>query len=121
MLEAAFRDIEKKYFSTELTGGMKEISSDQTVSAVAALCFALVGIRPQLHGQLLNWLSKGQGGSIQTIGLRRALMAMLVCCGGRSDFIDVLESLLTQWQTLFKRYSSRVLSSQATNSILNMR
>ncbi|GAB1213537.1 hypothetical protein ATERTT37_002687 [Aspergillus terreus] len=94
-LEASFRDIEKKYFSTELSGSVAQPSTSPVVCAVAGLCSNLVGSRPQLQGQLIDWLSKGQGGSIQTSGLRRALLAGFgdnegrICHNMVSNFVDI--------------------------------
>ncbi|KAF9883286.1 telomere binding protein [Aspergillus nanangensis] len=75
VLEAVFRDIEKKFFSGEYSGDIKNNASSLVVSSVAALCSRLVGNRLPLQHQLLDWLSKGQGGSIQTAGMRRAIIA----------------------------------------------
>ncbi|KAL5364556.1 telomere length regulation protein-domain-containing protein [Aspergillus floccosus] len=89
-LEASLRDIEKKYFSTELSGSTTQGSISPVVCAVAGLCSSLVGNRPQLQGQLIDWLAKGQGGSIQTSGLRRALIA------GFGDNEDLTRTLFTK-------------------------
>ncbi|KAF7593136.1 telomere binding protein [Aspergillus hancockii] len=75
VLEATFRDIEKKHFLNPLASYGDDSISGQVVSGIAALCSIVVGKRQNLLTQLLDWLSKGQGGSIQTIGLRRALLA----------------------------------------------
>ena len=73
MMEAIFRDIQKKYFSEDIS--MEgDSNSNQTVDGVAALCSHIIGNRPYIESQVADWLSKGQGGSIQTIGLRKALM-----------------------------------------------
>lgn len=75
-LEAIFRDVQKRFFSTDFIGEFEDLAShDSTVSRVAALCSVIIGDRPFLTSQISEWLSKSQGGSIQTIGLRRALLA----------------------------------------------
>ncbi|KAL2819815.1 telomere length regulation protein-domain-containing protein [Aspergillus granulosus] len=75
-LEAIFRDIEKKYFLTGSTNGTSA-ASDQSVNDVAALCSSILSKRSSLESQLVEWLSKGQGGSIQTTALRRAILVNL--------------------------------------------
>ncbi|KAL2840690.1 telomere length regulation protein-domain-containing protein [Aspergillus pseudoustus] len=76
MLEAVFRDVEKKYFLAG-SADRKKTTSDQSVNAVAALCTVILSKRSNLESQLVEWLSKGQGGSIQTTGLRRAVLVKL--------------------------------------------
>lgn len=81
MMEAIFRDVQKKYFSEEVS--MKtDSTSNQTIDGVAALFSHIIGNRPYLESQVADWLSKGQGGSIQTVGLRRALIANLASKNG---------------------------------------
>jgi len=76
VLEAIFRDVQKKYFSDDLSEASRESdASKNTIAGVAALCKVVIADRPFLKDQILGWLSKSQGGSIQTIGLRRALLA----------------------------------------------
>lgn len=76
MLESIFRDVQKKYFSDDLSENFKQSdASNSLISGVAALCQVIIADRPFLKDQILGWLSKSQGGSIQTIGLRRALLA----------------------------------------------
>lgn len=73
--EAIFRDIEKRFLSEDIL--MKaDPASTQTISGVATLCSNIISNRPHVEGQIADWLSKGQGGSIQTVGLRRALLAI---------------------------------------------
>lgn len=73
VMEAILRDTEKKYLSEEIL--MEEDpTSSQTIGGIAALCSTILTNRPHLEGQVIDWLSKGQGGSIQTVGLRRALV-----------------------------------------------
>lgn len=77
MLEAIFRDVQKRYFSDDLSESSKQAdASNSVISGVAALCQVIIADRPFLKDQILGWLSKSQGGSIQTIGLRRALLAL---------------------------------------------
>ncbi|KAE8149761.1 telomere length regulation protein-domain-containing protein [Aspergillus avenaceus] len=89
VLEAIFRDIEKKHFLRLLASDDESLSS-KTVDGVAALCSMILGKRQHIRSQLLDWLSKGQGGSIQTIGLRRAVVASL------ADQTDLVTTLLTK-------------------------
>jgi telomere length regulation protein len=76
VLEVSFRDIQRKHFSDEVPGfaGGYQIPNE-TVRGVATLLSMLIGERSQLEGQIADWLSAGQGGSIHTIGLRRAILA----------------------------------------------
>lgn len=75
MTEAVFRDVEKRFFSEDLP---IEADANQTISGVATLCSSVISNRPRLESQVVDWLSKGQGGSIQTVGLRRALVTTFV-------------------------------------------
>jgi telomere length regulation protein len=76
VLEAIFRDVQKKYFSDDLSESFKQSdAANSVISGVAALCKIVIADRPFLKDQILGWLSKSQGGSIQTVGLRRALLA----------------------------------------------
>ncbi|KAL4784422.1 telomere length regulation protein-domain-containing protein [Aspergillus varians] len=86
MLEAILRDVEKKYFTTESFSG-DEMDLDQPIDSVAALCSVLISKRASLESELVDWLSKGQGGSIQTVTLRRAIIANLA---HRKDLIVTL-------------------------------
>ncbi|KAJ5190638.1 uncharacterized protein N7498_009623 [Penicillium cinerascens] len=91
VVEAIFRDIQKHYFKDDFAGIFRSPAESQSVIAgVAALCSAIIGDRPFLKSQISEWLSKSQGGSIQTIGLRRALLATY------SDRNDELGSLLVR-------------------------
>lgn len=76
MLEAIFRDIEKKYFPTENFSG-DNMDLDQPIDGIAALCSDLISKRTNLESQLVEWLSKGHGGSIQTVALKRAVIVNL--------------------------------------------
>jgi len=73
--EAVFRDVEKRFLSEDLFMEA-DPTSNQTIGGVATLCSNITSTRQHLEGQVVDWLSKGQGGSIQTVGLRRALLAM---------------------------------------------
>lgn len=76
VLEVILRDVEKNYFSGELsTGSIGENLDGEVIGGVAALCSSIISNRPLLEGQIKDWLSTGRG-SIQTIGLRRALFAV---------------------------------------------
>lgn len=76
ILEAIFRDIEKKYFPTENFSG-DNMGLDQPIDGIAALCSNLISKRTNLESQLVEWLSKGHGGSIQTVALKRAVIVNL--------------------------------------------
>ncbi|KAI2824780.1 hypothetical protein CBS133816_8756 [Aspergillus niger] len=89
LLEAVFRDLEKRHFSGEIPGDSANNTSGQVVSSVAALCSNAVSKRLDLQGQIVDWLSKGQGGSIHSLGLRRALVAILA---QQEDSINTLLS-----------------------------
>ncbi|KAL4882653.1 telomere length regulation protein-domain-containing protein [Aspergillus karnatakaensis] len=76
VLEAILRDIEKNHLKSDAFGE-NELELTQPISGVAALCSILISKRANLEGQLMDWLSSGQGGSIQTVGLRRAIIVNL--------------------------------------------
>ncbi|KAL4977598.1 telomere length regulation protein-domain-containing protein [Aspergillus desertorum] len=76
LLDTIFRDIEKRYFYTESLS-VNGMDLDQPIDGVTALCSVLISKRANLESQLLEWLSKGKGGSIQSISLRRAIIANL--------------------------------------------
>ncbi|KKK22329.1 hypothetical protein P175DRAFT_0513528 [Aspergillus ochraceoroseus IBT 24754] len=89
VLEGIFRDIEKKYFLSESLDE-SDVSANHVVNGVAALCSILLSKRPNLEGQLIDWLSKGHGGSVQTVRLRRALLVNL------AHQKDLIVTLLTR-------------------------
>ncbi|KAL5341140.1 telomere length regulation protein-domain-containing protein [Aspergillus crustosus] len=89
VLEGIFRDIEKKYLHADAFSEHEAYTS-QSVSDVAALCSVLIAKRPNLENQLIDWLSKGQGGSIQSTELRRAIIVNL------SHQNDLITTLLTK-------------------------
>lgn len=84
VLEAIFRDIEKKHFSEELSGVQEDTASEK-INDIAALCANVIGNRPYLEARVLDWLSKGQGGSINTAGLQRAILAAFSPHKGKLD------------------------------------
>ncbi|PYH94178.1 hypothetical protein BO71DRAFT_450216 [Aspergillus ellipticus CBS 707.79] len=89
VLEAIFRDIEKKHFSSEIPGDKTTDASGEVVSSVAAVCSVIIQGRSALQSQLIDWLAKGQGGSIYTFGLRRSLLAYF---SQQEDLINTLIS-----------------------------
>ncbi|KAF7157174.1 hypothetical protein CNMCM6106_002256 [Aspergillus hiratsukae] len=89
-LESVFRDLQKKYFPVGISYMDFANTSDQNVEGVAALCSIIISKRPHLESQLLDWLAKGQAGSTYTVGLRRALLAVL------SDREEIIQALLAK-------------------------
>lgn len=88
MLEAIFRDIQKRYFSPDIFGDFENLAANsEVISSVAALCSAIIGDRQFLRNQISEWLSKSQGGSIHTIGLRRALLASYHDSSGMLSYV----------------------------------
>ena len=88
--EAIFRDVQRKHFSDDLSGSMDQsTTSSETIKGVAALCSLLISNRPDLESHVMEWLSKSQGGSISTLGLRRALLASFSSRAGK--FVVLLE------------------------------
>lgn len=73
VMGAIFRDIEKRYLSEEIPT-QEDPTSSQTICGIAALCSSVITNRTHLESQVTDWLSKGQDGSIQNVGLRRALL-----------------------------------------------
>ncbi|OQE46525.1 hypothetical protein PENCOP_c001G04323 [Penicillium coprophilum] len=89
VVEAIFRAIQRKQFSDDLSGTVSPSSTpSESIEGVAALISAAIPSHSVLESQVLEWLSKSQGGSINTLGLRRALLATF------SNRGDVLKSLL---------------------------
>ncbi|RAH72625.1 telomere length regulation TEL2 family protein [Aspergillus aculeatinus CBS 121060] len=89
IIEAIFRDIEKKHFSSIIPDETQSVPQE-VLSAAAALCSLVTKDRPQVQAQIIDWLSKGQGGSIHTIELRRALLASF------AHTTDLMVSLVTK-------------------------
>lgn len=83
ILEAIFRDIQKKHFPEDLSGARSSVAPNETITGVATLCSAIIGDRIFLRNQITEWLAKSQGGSIQTVGLRRALLATFTDQAGK--------------------------------------
>ncbi|KAI9375486.1 telomere length regulation protein-domain-containing protein [Aspergillus egyptiacus] len=112
MMEAIFRDIEKRWF---LTSALNENDTDlaQPVNGVAALCSVVISKRPNLEAQLIEWLSKGHGGSIQTVALRRAILVNLAY---RKDLITTLltKSLEQSADKIFIKHAP--ISGQEANT-----
>ncbi|KAJ5550475.1 hypothetical protein N7535_001584 [Penicillium sp. DV-2018c] len=89
LVEAVFRDVQRKYLSDDLPGAAcQSIVYAEPIKGVAALCSVIIACQPDLESQVMEWLSKSQGGSITTLGLRRALLASF------SNRDDTLKSLL---------------------------
>lgn len=75
-IEAVFRDVQRKHFSDDLSGPVGHpMASSETIKAVAALSYTVLTSRSNSEALVIEWLSKSQGGSISTLGLRRALLA----------------------------------------------
>ncbi|CAG8892212.1 unnamed protein product [Penicillium egyptiacum] len=87
-LEAIFRDIQRKHFLDDLSAVGQSITPSESIKGVAGLISVIISSRPDLESQVVEWLSKSQGGSINTLGLRRGLLAT---CSHRGS---VLKSLL---------------------------
>jgi telomere length regulation protein len=83
-VEAVFRDVQRKYFSDDLSWAVgQSITFTEPIKGVAALCSAIISCQPDLESHVVEWLSKSQGGSINTLGLRRALLATFSNRGGQ--------------------------------------
>ncbi|KAJ5089682.1 hypothetical protein N7532_008366 [Penicillium argentinense] len=91
LLEAIFRDIQKRYLSDTISESYEQpATGNDIITGVATMCSAFLDGRPTLKNQISEWLCKCTGGSIQTIGLRRALLATY------RDSADSLKSLLVR-------------------------
>lgn len=76
--------MQRKHFSDDLSGTKgQSIAPSEPIKGVAALISTIISSRPDLESQVVEWLSKSQGGSISTLGLRRALLATYSNCGGK--------------------------------------
>jgi telomere length regulation protein len=105
VLDTIFRDIEKRCFSTEsFSGNEKDLS--EPIDDVAALCSALISKRASLESQLVDWLSDGQGGSIQTVSLRRAIIVNLAHQKGTSILSRIM--LKSSTETFYCRPHSDI-------------
>ncbi|KAL6235857.1 hypothetical protein BDW75DRAFT_239824 [Aspergillus navahoensis] len=115
VLDTIFRDVEKRYFSTENFGG-NGMDLDEPIDGVAALCSVLISKRADLESQLVDWLSKGRGGSIQTVSLRRAVIANL---GYQKDLIASLlvKSLEQSADKIYIRYAP-IRSQEANTQVI---
>ncbi|CAG8265654.1 unnamed protein product [Penicillium salamii] len=88
-VEAIFRDVQRKYFSDDLSGSVGQpMAPSETIKAVAALSYIVLTSRSNSKALVIEWLSKSQGGPISTLGLRRALLAPY------RKLSDVLKSVL---------------------------
>ncbi|KAJ5773876.1 hypothetical protein N7457_008772 [Penicillium paradoxum] len=89
VVEAIFRDVQRKHFSDDLSGAVgQSVTPSETIRGVASLCSTLISSQPDLGTHVMEWLAKSQGGSVTTLGLRRALLATF------SNRGDLLKSLL---------------------------
>jgi telomere length regulation protein len=73
ILESIFRDIEKRYFSKD--EGIENGASD-IIGDLAIMFSFIINGRAPLELQIQSWLATGQGGLIQSIGLRRSLLLL---------------------------------------------
>lgn len=88
VVEAIFRDVQRKHFSDDLSGVVGQpITPSEPIKGVARLCSTLVSSKPDLESQIMEWLSTSQGGSITTLGLRRAILATFNNRGGRFSLL----------------------------------
>ncbi|KAE8319412.1 telomere length regulation protein-domain-containing protein [Aspergillus transmontanensis] len=115
VLEATFREVEKKYFLA-LIDQSNEAILGQRVNGVAGLCSSIIGEREHIKAQLLDWLSKGQGGSIQTIGLRRALLASFT--DQKESMRTLLKKSLEQSSDKFYIKHAPIVSQEANTQVL---
>ncbi|OGM44882.1 hypothetical protein ABOM_006135 [Aspergillus bombycis] len=115
VLEATFREVDKKYFLT-LIDESNEAILDQHVNVVAGLCYSIIGERQHMQTQLLDWLSKGQGGSIKTIGLRRALLASFA--DQKDSMMTLLKKSLEQSSDKFYIKHAPIVSQEANTQVL---
>ena len=84
-LEAIFRDLQRRHFADDLSGSVNQpLASSESIGAVAALCSVVIPSRSHLENLVIEWLSKSQGGSITTLGLRRALLVTYSDRSGQS-------------------------------------
>ncbi|KAG0161002.1 hypothetical protein PDIDSM_8535 [Penicillium digitatum] len=77
-LEAIFRDVQRRHFSDDFSETVGQSINPEPIKGVAALISAFISSRPDLESQVVEWLSKSHGGSINTLGLRRALLATFI-------------------------------------------
>ncbi|EIT77063.1 telomere length regulation protein-domain-containing protein [Aspergillus flavus] len=115
VLEATFREVEKKYFLA-LIDQSNEAILGQRVNGVAGLCSSIIGEREHIKAQLLDWLSKGQGGSIQTTGLRRALLASFTY--QKESMTTLLKKSLEQSSDKFYIKHAPIVSQEANTQVL---
>lgn len=82
-LEAIFRDVQRRHFSDDFSETVGQSINPEPIKGVAALISAFISSRPDLESQVVEWLSKSHGGSINTLGLRRALLATFIDRGSK--------------------------------------
>lgn len=61
----------------------QSIAPSEPIKGVAAVISTILSSRPDLESQVVEWLSKSQGGSINTLELRRAILATSSNRGGK--------------------------------------
>ncbi|KAE8379877.1 telomere length regulation protein-domain-containing protein [Aspergillus bertholletiae] len=115
VLEATFRELEKKYFMALIDESNEAILS-QRVGGIAALCYTIIGERQHIRTQILDWLSKGQGGSIHSIGLRRALLALF--SDQKESMTMLLKKSLEQSSDKFYIKHAPIVSQEANTQVL---
>lgn len=71
------------------------IAPSEPIKGVATLICTIISSRPDLESQVVEWLSKSQGGSISTLGLRRALLATYSSRGGKFALLKEKQHLKT--------------------------
>lgn len=133
-VEAVFRDIQRQHFSVDLSGSVGQpMTSPVIIGKVAALCSVVLNRRLNLEALVTEWLCKSQGGSITTLGLRRALLAIYSNRIGKSCYMgptktrliiatDVLRPVLSRSLEQFgDKFSIKHVPSPVQNgqSILN--
>ncbi|KAJ5129786.1 uncharacterized protein N7515_005825 [Penicillium bovifimosum] len=112
LVEAIFRDVQRKYFSDDQPGAVgQSIVYAEPIKGVAALCSAIISCQPDLESQVVEWLSKSQGGSINTLGLRRGLLATF---SNRDDLLKAL--LIRSLEQFGDKFSIKHLPSVVQNA-----
>lgn len=71
ILENIFRHVERTYLSQDDGSGSE---GNEIIGSLAALFSCIMNSRGPLELQVQSWLATGQGGFIQSIGLRRSLL-----------------------------------------------
>ncbi|KAK1140063.1 telomere binding protein [Aspergillus melleus] len=111
VVEAIFRDVEKNYFPFGRAN-----ASEEVINGIAALCSIVLRGHTNLQAQLVDWLSKGQGSSIRTAGLRRAVLATFA---GQQDLIyTLLTKCLEQSADKFYIKHAPTTSQEANTQVI---